>query len=703
MPNFQFLNARQKEPVIFKKQKVFALLFFSASLVFSQEQSHKCWIYFRDKDEMILRTLVKSGTVREISQATGITERALKRRAKVLPPGQLVSTEDLPVSQSYIEQLAHIGIAAINTSRWFNAVTAMVTSDQVKRAAALPFVDHIERVRMFVGKEVKLQPIPLKKISSSTTQNLHDYGPSLAQLTQIDVVAVHNLRITGRGILIGMLDSGFRWRVPESEMNMDVIKEYDFVQHDSITANQESGTPVDEDDQDEHGTLTLSLVGGYKEGELVSPAFGSSFILAKTEYVPSETNIEEDNWVAGIEWEEQNGADVVSSSLGYSIFDSTDANGIPQHSYTPADMNGRTATTTKAAVLAARRGVVVCSAMGNEGESSWHIMTSPADADSIVSVGAVDISGVYASFSSVGPTADGRIKPDVVADGVGDYCALRALSSYATYFQGTSLSTPLVAGAAALILSAHPELTPIQVRDALRNTASGPSSPNDSTGWGIIDAYKALLYNGLALSTDPVITLEGDGNTSVVVCAASNAPIKKDSVKLFYSANTGSTFSMVPMVLTDIIDSSKNSGSYTGYIPEQVAGLKIKFYVSAVDTTDKAYTTPYGAPNNLFYFDYGLSNVNITSLPSAFELYQNFPNPFNTSTSIQYYLENSNFTTLKVYDMLGREVVTLVNEYQTAGLKPPVKFDGSSLASGVYICRLKSGEFSAVKKLVLLK
>ena len=301
-----------------KKQLVFALFFLTISIIFSQEQPRKCWIYFRDKDESMLRTLATSGTVHEISQATGITERALKRRAKVLPSTQLVTAEDLPVSQLYIEQLQLNGISVINTSRWFNAVTAMLTSDQGVRVAALPFVDHIERVRTFVGKKLQPQTIPLKKSSASTTQNLHDYGPSLAQANEINIVPVHNLRITGRGMLVGMLDSGFRWKVPESEMNMDVIKEYDFIQHDSITANQVGATPIDESDQDEHGTLTLSLVGGYKEGELVSPAFGSSFILAKTEYVPSETNIEEDNWVAGIEWEEQNGVDVVSSSLGYS-------------------------------------------------------------------------------------------------------------------------------------------------------------------------------------------------------------------------------------------------------------------------------------------------------------------------------------------------------------------------------------------------
>ncbi|HTY09959.1 MAG TPA: S8/S53 family peptidase [Bacteroidota bacterium] len=684
------------------RKTIFALLLFVVSATHPQDKPQKYWIYFRDKDESALRALSAAGTVHELSLATGLTERALQRRAKVLPPAQLASASDLPVTQSYIDRLNANGIAAINTSRWFNAVSAMLTPAQANQVEALPFVDRIELVRTFVRKELPPISAPIKKLSTPTTQDLHDYGPSLAQVAQIDVVAVHNLRITGRGILIGMLDSGFDWRVPESEMNMDVIKEYDFVQHDSVTANQPGNTPIDESDQDEHGTLTLSLVGGYKEGQLVSPAFESSFILAKTEYVPSETNIEEDNWVAGIEWEEQNGADVVSSSLGYSQFDSLDANGVPQHSYTTADMNGRTATTTKAAVMAARLGVVVCNAMGNEAETSWHIMISPADADSIISVGAVNINGVYASFSSVGPTADGRTKPDVSADGVGDYCTMRAFSKYSTGFQGTSLSTPLVAGSSALILSAHPGLTPIQVRDALRNTASRAGSPNDSLGWGVIDVYKALLSTGLVLSTDPAVSVQQDGTINVVACAASNALIKKDSVKLFYSADGGASFSMAPMTLTDTIDASTNSGSYSGTIP-RFAGVKIQFYIFAVDTTNTPYTMPYHAPQHLFTFNGEDTSVGTTSLPSTFALYQNYPNPFNSSTAIQYYLEKSNFTTLKIYDVLGREVATLVNEYQTAGLKSPVRFDGSPLASGVYFYRLKSGEFSSVKKLVLLK
>ena len=665
--------------MIFKSQKVSVLLLFAASMVSAQGHPQKYWIYFHDKDERVLHTLSKSASAAEISKASGISERALARRAKVLSPDRILSNEDLPVSQEYVDQLERMGISVINTSRWFNAVTAMLTNEQRQRILSLSFVDRVEPVRIFIKKELPPSQIPfLEKNSTPTIQQLHDYGASFTQVSQIKVVDVHNLRITGRGVLVGMLDSGFRWRIPEATKNMNVIGEYDFIQHDSVTANG-SG---DASNQDSHGTLTLSTVGGYKEGQLVSPAFGASFILAKTEYVPTETNIEEDNWVAGIEWEEQNGVDVVSSSLGYSEFDAG------QKSYTYADMNGRTATTSKAAVLAARRGVVVCSAMGNEGQSSWHYLTSPADADSILSVGAVSSSGILASFSSVGPTSDARTKPDIVAQGVSTYGATTSPTSY-TYANGTSLSTPLAAGAAALVLSAHPELTPIQVREALRNTASNAASPNNTIGWGVINTYKAILYYGMVLSTDPEIIVLPDSSTGVGVFVVSNAAVKKDSVLLYYSTNGGATFATpLPMTLAVVVDSSTNSGMYTATIPKQSAGIAVKFYVFAVDTTNKSRITKVeGRP----------------PVPTTFELYQNYPNPFNPSTNIQYTLDRANYTTLKVYDLLGREVATLVNEYQTAGLKPPVHFDASRLSSGVYLYRLKSGEFSAVKKLVLLK
>jgi hypothetical protein len=475
---------------------------------------------------------------------------------------------------------------------------------------------------------------------------------------------------------------------------MKVIAEYDFVYKDSITANDAKDSLINNLGQDSHGTGTMSLVGAYKEGQLVSPAYNASFILGKTEFVPTETNVEEDNWVAAIEWMESRGVDVVSSSLGYKVFDAG------QKSYVYADMNGRTATTSKVATIAAQKGVVVVNAMGNEGaNANPPSLTTPADADSIISVGAVNGSGSLAGFSSNGPTSDGRKKPDVMAHGVGTYWA--TTSGYSGSSEGTSLATPLVAGVASMILSAHPELTPIQVRDALRNTASNAISPNNSIGWGIINAYKAVLYNGMVISTDPEITLMNDSNYSVGMYVVSSSVVKKDSIHLFYSNNNGSTFSSIPMTLTTVVDSATNSGKYIAVIPQ--SSTVSKFYVQAVDATNVHRTSPYKAPAELFDVKTGTTNVKPENpIPTSFALHQNYPNPFNPTTVISYQLSAASNVRLTVYDVLGREIATLISGAQSFG-KYSVPFNGAGLASGIYFYRLQADNFVETKKMVLLK
>jgi len=284
-----------------------------------------------------------------------------------------------------------------------------------------------------------------------------------------------------------MLDDGFNNHTTHPALkNIKVIAEYDFVQRDSNT----SIAPGEYSSQGGHGGSTLSVIGGFDNGKLIGVAYGASFILAKTEIDSVEIKLEEDLWVEGLEWEERLGAEIVSSSLGYNDW------------YQYSDFNGLTATTTKAARVAARKGILVVNAMGNEGNyqsgtKNTGTMIAPADADSILSVGAVWSDGAIASFSSTGPTFDGRIKPDVVAQGVNVYVASGS-SGYQSS-NGTSFSTPLTAGVAALVLSAHPTWTPMQVRNALKQTAKPlynatagmTARPNNFFGWGMVDALKA--------------------------------------------------------------------------------------------------------------------------------------------------------------------------------------------------------------------
>jgi len=227
-----------------------------------------------------------------------------------------------------------------------------------------------------------------------------------------------------------------------------------------------------------------SIAVGFDEGNLIGPCYGGSVLAATTEFAPTETNQEEDNFVQGLEWLESQGVDVVNTSLGYNEFDAG------ERSYTTADLDGDTAVTTRAVDIAASLGVIVVTSAGNEGDDPWGFITTPADADSAIAVGAVNAELQIAGFSGRGPTADGRTKPDVVAMGV----SVQNASSPAGYSQGngTSFSSPLVAGVVCQMLQMNPELTPIQVRDILRNTASRTNNPDNTYGWGIIDAEAAI-------------------------------------------------------------------------------------------------------------------------------------------------------------------------------------------------------------------
>ncbi|MEJ2507834.1 MAG: S8 family serine peptidase, partial [Ignavibacteriaceae bacterium] len=227
-----------------------------------------------------------------------------------------------------------------------------------------------------------------------------------------------------------------------------------------------------------HGTNTLSIIGGFKEGELIGPAYGSSYILAVTEDISSETPVEEDNWIAAMEWADSIGVDVTSTSLGYLSFSA------PYVSYTWEDMDGKTARITIAADYAVSLGIVVINSAGNNGFNSDHnTLDAPADGDSVITIGAVTSNGNRSGFSSVGPTVDGRIKPDLMAMGSSVYAAgTSSLTSYGTV-SGTSYACPLAAGCAALLLSYQPSLIPMEILNLFRQTASQSNNPDRLMGW----------------------------------------------------------------------------------------------------------------------------------------------------------------------------------------------------------------------------
>ena len=435
------------------------------------------WVYFRDKGAGASAASVR----------VAVTPRALSRRSIRATRTSAAASLDVPVVRAYVDAVAARVIKVRQESRWFNAVSVEATAEQVRALEALPFVARLDVVRRYRrGPAERVTDLPAARASSAPAVRRGvgiDYGTSIGQLRQIDVPAVHEIGLHGEGVIVAIFDAGFSNLAHEVFAPMAILARHDFVNGDDDVA--------DGSDRGEgsHGTMTLSVLGGFKEGQLVGPAFGASFILAKTEDTTSETPIEEDNWAAAAEWAEGLGADVISSSLGYLEYDS------PFTSYGPADMNGDTAISTRAADLAASLGVVVVNSAGNSGFDATHnTLGAPADARGVIATGAVDPAGNRVFFSSVGPTADGRIKPDVAAQGVGVKVASPNFPSSYGFAAGTSFSCPLTAGVAALVLQAYPNYTPQQVADALRTTASHAASPDNLLGYGIVDALAAVRY-----------------------------------------------------------------------------------------------------------------------------------------------------------------------------------------------------------------
>lgn len=660
-----------------------------------QSQTHKYWIFLKDKGPDRSSFIARKYSLNpEDLSVLGLTERAIERRLKMHPDGAVIDVTDIPLHTPHLAALRQLGIRTLRRSKWLNAVSAELSREQVNDVMRLPFVHEVRPVAAFLRKEPVVQKSTPQVLTPEATAHVFDYGPSLTQLELIRIPELHDMGITGAGVLIGMLDTGFRWKDHEALMNIKVTAEHDFINNDSVTANEE---PQDNQGQDSHGTSTLSLVGAFKEGQLIGGAFGADFLLGKTEYLPTETKIEEDYWVAGIEWMEGQGVDVVNSSLGYFDFD-PDGPGGPDYLF--ADLDGQTAVTTQAANIAASKGVVVVVSVGNNnGSKYWPWINTPADAPGVLAVGAVSASGKIAGFSSRGPTADGRTKPDVVTMGVGTRAA-NFLKDSSTYigFSGTSASAPLATCAAALLLSARPELTPPQVFDALRNTAERAANPDITFGWGLVNAAGALQYP--TLKVDNLIN-------NIEIFLASASGIVQGSPTLYFARGEEPTFTALPMALSRPYRNTTR-GVYSANIQPEQEGNVLRFYIEASDSALGTFTIPSLAPMLTFSFVEGETILfppykKAMLIPVTFELYQNYPNPFNQGTIIRYDLTEPGEVTLKVHDVLGQLVATLIDGQLQAAGEYQIRFSNLSLASGVYFYALRTGEFTDVKKMILIK
>jgi serine protease AprX len=427
----------------------------------------------------------KAGTPFTINNPSQfLSAKAIARRTK---QHIIIDETDLPVTPQYIDSVRLTGdVTILDQSKWLNQVCIQTTDvAALAKISSLPFVINTQPLRRPVNAQVTGNNKFNEQLNSISTpqsvnniEDFYNYGNSYSQIHIHEGEYVHDKGFHGEGMLIAILDAGFYHylSLPAFDSvrnNNQVIETYDYVNNE---------VSVDEDNA--HGMQCFSIIAGNVPGQLVGSCPKADFYLYRTEDVSGESPVEEQYWAAGAERADSIGVDVISTSLGYNQFDN------PVFNHTYADMNGNTTIIAKAADFAAKKGMIVVVAAGNEGNALWHFITTPADADSVLVVGAVDASGAVGSFSSYGPSSDGQVKPSVASVGVAT--ALSSATGQIISGNGTSFATPNMAGLITCLWQAFPDFTNMEIIQAVIKSSSIYNAPNDRIGYGIPNFHTAF-------------------------------------------------------------------------------------------------------------------------------------------------------------------------------------------------------------------
>lgn len=466
-------------PRPFKKPLLACLLLFLLCTLLPQgaaAQVQGYWVHFTDKDTAV-------------SPAADFDAKALARRARLGIP--FPQCDDYPVNAAYVAQVGSLVAATGHESRWLNAVAVQAAPQQVAALRALPFVQRVSPMEA-------LQPVlaaaewPLADGADSTM--LHRLFEEQRELTEM--AALEKAGLSGRGVRIAIFDAGFSGAdahvaFAHLRQNGQIKKTYDFV-----------GDDEDVYAHSNHGTAVLSCIAGLYEGCRIGAAVDAEFLLARTERNLREPKAEEDFWMAAMEWADREGADIISSSLGYAK---------PRYEY--ADMTGEKTLVTRAAAMAVRKGILVVNSAGNEGAGKFRYIAAPADADSVLTVAASYPMLAYRMpFSSIGPNARGVIKPEIAAPG---YVLGAHKSGEYHVNAGTSFACPLMAGMAACLMQRWPDEDNMQIRQRILEAGSTYPYFDFDLGYGVFQAGRALA-DSVADSVAPNLKARVDGDTVFV-------------------------------------------------------------------------------------------------------------------------------------------------------------------------------------------
>jgi serine protease AprX len=544
------------------KKNILASIFVLSVVLASAQTRTNYWIVFKDKNNSPY-SLNKPEAY--------LSERSIARRER---QHIVLSTRDLPVNPSYIAGLKALGAIIKSTSKWYNGVSVSLTDEnELAKISALAYVKSVKKIVITptehsADKFEFEEALPAEPIGNNSRTS-YNYGPSYKQAQMLGADCMHEWGYTGEGIVIAVLDAGFH--------NVDI-----FAPFDSLHANNQilgcrdfvTGDTMVYEDAD-HGMNVLSCMGGNFPGKIVGTAPKAKYWLLRTEEGATETLQEEINWMVGAEFADSVGADIINSSLGYSYFDDPD----PDHTY--ADMDGNTTIVTKAADWAASVGIFVVSSAGNSGGPSWYKITAPADADSVLTVGAVASDSIITSFSSRGPTYDGRIKPNTVARGGAAVTASN--SGDIAFNSGTSFSAPITAGAVACLWQANPGLTNMQLLQAIQESSHRYSSPDTVMGYGIPNfCYANSILAGISETSkdEEMLTVYPNPfNTSFEINFYS---LKKQTVTVELFDISGRKVSSQNKAL------EMNTGNRFSISGSEV--LSYGIYILRVSTNDRIYT-----------------------------------------------------------------------------------------------------------------
>ncbi len=454
------------------KKLLFLAILISAQLGMAQVQD--AWVYFADKEN------VQASIDNPI---TILTQEALDRKAL---HDVVIDERDVPVTDAYVQEIKNApGITLWAKSKWMNCVYVQGTLTDIEDLQSFPYVVGIEYADKDLNFPVPAAPDDKFEVEETASRIEYNYGAAANQIEMIHGDYLHEQDYTGEGMIVAVMDSGF----PNFQSNpgfshiMDdgrLLGTFDFFSRTEDVTGTGS-----------HGVNTTSDIGGYLENQFVGTAPNASFYLFRTEYGPDENPREEAWWVAALERADSLGVDVTNTSLSYQAYDNSNYD----HSY--EDLDGVTTFAARGANIATEKGMIVVSSAGNAGNGFGTVAT-PADALNILTVGAVNPSGNYVSFSSRGPTVDGRIKPDVMAQG--QNAAVISSNGNVDFSNGTSFSSPILAGAVTCLWQSKPEATNFEVMEAVRASAHLYENPTDQMGYGIPNFQTAYnLLNGLGI------------------------------------------------------------------------------------------------------------------------------------------------------------------------------------------------------------